>query len=165
MKAANGRAMMFGIHGAEEVSGGFVFGLFLSAAPMHKQAVAQTAEHSDHPHGAGQTHAALIIQVGDIQPLVQAAFDAPGGAIILEPLARLEFCGEKARHQGYGFRAVVPQVAAQQRDLFDAGKVDLFGGGPGGAQGAGFELPFVELTAARQRRRCVLPEKKRRAAR
>ena len=152
--------MMLGVHGGEKVGGGFVLGFGLSAAPMHEQAVAEAPEHSHHPHGMGQAHPALIVQVGDIQALVESAFDAPGGAVIFEPLGGIEFRRRQAGHQRDGFGAMVAQVSAQERHLLDAGKVHLFGGGGGGAQGARFKLAFVELPTARQGRRRVLREKK-----
>jgi hypothetical protein len=86
MDGADGITMMFGIHGGEEISGGFVAGLFLLAAPVDEQAVAETAKHADDAHGMGLAHPAEIVEVGDIQALMQAGFDAPGRAIELEPL-------------------------------------------------------------------------------
>jgi hypothetical protein len=61
-------------------------GFFLSAAPVDEQAVAEAAKHADDAHGMGLAHPAEIVEVGDIQALMQAGFDAPGGAIELEPL-------------------------------------------------------------------------------
>ena len=51
MEATNGVTMTLGVHGAEAVGGGFVLGLFLSAAPRHEQAVAEAPKHPHHPHG------------------------------------------------------------------------------------------------------------------
>jgi hypothetical protein len=45
--------MMFGIHRGEEISCGFVVRALLLGAPMHAQAVAETAEHARYPHGVG----------------------------------------------------------------------------------------------------------------
>src|ERR1017187_8811234 len=81
MEAANGIAMMFGVHGAEEVGGGFVLGPSVLAAPMHEQTVAEAPKHSHHPHGLGLAHPALVVQVRHVQALVQAAFDAPGRTV------------------------------------------------------------------------------------
>jgi len=75
VEAAEGVAMMFGVHGGEEVSGGFMWGFLLPAAPVHKEAVAEAAKHPDDAHGTGPAHAALIVAVRNIQALVQAAFD------------------------------------------------------------------------------------------
>ena len=77
LEAADGIAMMFGVHGGKEVGGGFVPGFLLPAAPMHEEAIAEATEHANDPHGLGQAHAALVVAVGDVQALVQAAFDAP----------------------------------------------------------------------------------------
>ena len=160
MKAANGIAMMFGIHSGEKISGGFVLGLGLLAAPMHAETVAEAAEHSDHAHGAGLPHAALIIPMGDIQPQVQPVFDAPGRSVVLQPLGRVEFFEPQACHQRHGFGTMMTQISAQEGDLFDARKVHLFGRRRYGTQRACFELALVELTAARPGGRGVLREKK-----
>lgn len=82
LEPANGRAMMFGVHGGEEISGGFVVGLVLPAAPFHEEAVADPAEQAHQPHGLGKAHPAQVIPVADVQALVQAAFDAPGRPIV-----------------------------------------------------------------------------------
>jgi len=95
VKAANGIAMMFGIHGGKKISGGFVLGLGLLAAPMHAETVAEAAEHSDHAHGAGLAHAALIIPMGDIQPQVQPVFDAPGRSVFFNHWVALSSWGRR----------------------------------------------------------------------
>jgi hypothetical protein len=55
--------MMLGVHGGEEVSGGFMLGLFLPAAPVHAQAVAEPANHAHHQHRMGVTDAAEVVQM------------------------------------------------------------------------------------------------------
>src|SRR5687767_14104860 len=62
MEAANGVAMMFGVHGAEKIGGRFVAGLLLSAAPFHKQAVADAPEQAHQAHGLGQAHPAQVLR-------------------------------------------------------------------------------------------------------
>jgi len=54
--------MMFGVHGGEEVSGGFVLRFLLAAAPVHAQAVAEPANHSHHEHRMGLTDPAEVVQ-------------------------------------------------------------------------------------------------------
>jgi hypothetical protein len=150
MDGTDGITMMFGIHGGEEIGGGFVAGLFLLAAPVDEQAVAEAAKHSDDAHGMGLAHPAEIVEVGDIQALMQASFDAPGRAIELEPLLGVEFFRGQAGHQGNGFGAVVAEVAAEQGDLFDTREVHRLGGGGLAAEYPQFGLAFVELTPAGQ---------------
>jgi len=84
---------------------------------------------------------------------MQSAFDAPGGPVVGQPLSGWEVFGPKAGYQRDGFGRVAAQVPAQERDLFDAGKVHFFGRGGAAAQDARFGLAFVELTPARQRGR------------
>ena len=64
-----------------------------------------------------------------IQSLVQSAFNAPGGPVVMQPLGGIQLLGPKARHQGHGFGRVLAQMPAQERDLLDAGKVHLLGCG------------------------------------
>ena len=121
--------MMFRVQGAEEVGGGFVSGLVLSAAPMHEQAVAQAPEHTHDPHRLWFADPALVVQMRHIQSLVESAFDAPSGPVVTQPLGGIQLLRPKARHQGHGFGRVLAQVPAQEGDLLDAGKVHLLGCG------------------------------------
>ena len=126
-------------------------GRVLPAAPVQEETVAEAAEHADDPHGLGQVHATLVVAVRDVQALVPAAFDAPGGAVELQPPGGVQLCGQEAGDQRDRFRGVLAQVATQARDLLNAGKVHRLGTAGAGTQDARFGLTFVELTAARQR--------------
>lgn len=151
MNAADGVAMMFGIHGGEEVGGGFVAWFFLQAAPMDAKAVVEAAKHSDHAHGFGFTDSTKVIQVGDVESLMQARFDPPGGAIVFEPLGGGELIGRQAGDQSHDFRFMVAQVATQQGDLLHTGKIHRLGGGSRGTQHAYFQSAFVDFTFSDQR--------------
>jgi hypothetical protein len=96
MEATDGITMMFGVHRAEEIGGGFVLGLILSAAPMHEEAVAEAPKHSHDPHGLWFADSAQVVEVRDIQSLVQPAFDAPGGPVVLQPLSSVQGLGREA---------------------------------------------------------------------
>ena len=143
---------MFGVHGGEKVGGGFVLGLLLSAAPMHEQAVGEAAKQAHHAHGFGFADSALVVEVRDVQSLVQPAFNAPGGPVVLQPLRGVQALGRQAGHQRDGFGGVLTQMPAQQGDLLDTGEIHLLWGGCPGAQHATFRLSFIELTFAGQRR-------------
>ena len=95
--------MMFGIHGAEKVGGGFVPGLFLAAAPVQEEAGADPPEHSDDPHGLGQAQAAWVVAVGDVQALGQAA------RLNSRHWAALNSAGGRLGHPRDGFRGVLAQ--------------------------------------------------------
>jgi hypothetical protein len=112
MEATNGIAMMFGVHGAEEIGGGFVLGLVLSAAPMHEQTVAEAPKHPHDSHGLWFAYSALVVQMRDVQSLVQSAFDAPGCPVVLQPLSGVQGFGRKAGHQGDGLGGVLAQMSA-----------------------------------------------------
>lgn len=148
--------MMFGVHGGEEVGGGFVLGLILTAAPVHEEAVTKAPEQADDAHGLREAHAAEVIEMGHIQALMEAALNTPSLAVELEPLGGIELFGRQTGHQGDGFRRVVTQMAAQERYLFDAGELDLLRAGGHRAQDAPLQVAFVEFTAGRQSWRGLL---------
>ena len=103
LEATNGITMMFGVHGAEKIGGGFVLGPFLSATPMHEQTVAEAPKHPHDPHGFWSADAALVVQMRDVQALVQPAFDAPGGPVVLQPLSGVQGLGWQTGYQRDGF--------------------------------------------------------------
>ncbi len=77
-------AVLFGHHPLE-IGRGLVFRFALTASPFHKEAVAQAPEHPQDPKAIGTPHAAAIIVVRDIQPLMRAVFNAPAISIEFEP--------------------------------------------------------------------------------
>ncbi len=139
--------MMFSVHGGEEVSGGFMAGFLLPAAPVQEVAVAETAEHPDDPHRVRQAHASLVIAVRDVQALVQDAFDAPGRAVALQPLRGPNSAGGRLVISATVFRGLL----AQQGEFARRGENYRLGAGRAGAQEARFGLAFAELTSAHQR--------------
>lgn len=153
MNAADGVAMMFSVHGCEKIRGGFVAWFFLQTAPMGAKAVAEAAKYSDHAHGFGFTDSTKVIQVGDIESLMEARFDSPGGAIVFEPLGGGELIGCQAGDQSHDFRFMVAQVATQQGYLLYTGKIHRLGGGGRRTQHAYFQSAFVDFTFSGQRRR------------
>ena len=88
--------MMFGVHGGEQVGGRFMPGLFLLATPRHEQAVAETPQQAHPQPRMRLAHSAEVVVMRDVQTLAQAAFDAPGGAMVFEPLGRAEFLWRQA---------------------------------------------------------------------
>ena len=88
--------MVLCVHGAKEVGGGFVVWARLLADPVEAEAVAQASEHSHEEHRTGVAHAAEVVEVADVEPLVKAAFYAPRSAVELEPAEGVEFLGRQA---------------------------------------------------------------------
>jgi hypothetical protein len=115
---------------------------------MHEQAVTEAPKHSYDAHGLGQTHPAMVIKMADIQPQVQAVFDSPRGAIVGQPLRSAQLVRRQTADQGYGLGLVMAQLALQQSDLFDKGKIDFFRAGRSGTEHAHFQSAFVDLTSA-----------------
>lgn len=119
---------------------------------MHEKAVTKASKHSYDAHGLRQAHAALVIEMADIQPQVQAVFDSPGRAIVGQPLRSAQLVRWQTAHQGDGLRLVMAQLAPQQSDLLDKGKIDFFRAGRSRTEHTHFQSAFVDLTSARQMR-------------
>lgn len=63
-------------------------------APLHEETVADTAEQTGYKHGVRMADAAAIIVMGNVQPLVQAVFDAAKARPVqLQPLLGIERFG------------------------------------------------------------------------
>jgi hypothetical protein len=54
-------------------------------APLHKNAIGDTAKHSQDPDTIITLDAAAVIIVGNVQTLVQATFDTPALAVEQRP--------------------------------------------------------------------------------
>jgi hypothetical protein len=88
---------MFFPHSRLKISGRQVFGVGLVRAPLHEEAVADTAQQAQDEHGRGGAHPAAVIIVGNVQALVQTIFDtAKAGLIELQPALRIELLGWRA---------------------------------------------------------------------
>jgi len=129
VEATDGIAMMFGVHGGEEISCGFVLRLLLPATPMHEQTIAEPAQHAHDTHGFGQAHAALVVQMTDVQAQMQAVFNAPSSSVVCQPLFGIELMWRQAGQQRNGLGLVLAQLPPQQGHLFDTGEIDLFRAG------------------------------------
>lgn len=91
-------------HGRLEIGGSHMLGMRLVGTPLHEQTVAEAAEQTGHEHGRGAANAAAVVVVRNVQPLVQAIFDAAKARPVeFQPLLGLKF---------------VRPGAGQQRDLF-----------------------------------------------
>jgi len=123
--------------------------LTLEAAPVHEEAVAQAAEHAHDPHGARIADAAAVVVVGNVQALVQAAFDAPGCAVELKPAGGIELLGSGAGEQGDFFGIAAAGVAQQPRGLAGKGEEEFLATKWRGLNGADFLTAFVLFDRAR----------------
>jgi len=81
---------VFAGHQGVKIGGGEVIGTALMAAPLDKEAVGQTTEHSQEEQGLGLLNATAVIIEGNIQSLMEPAFDAPALPVELEPPARVQ---------------------------------------------------------------------------
>jgi len=131
---------------------GHMFGAWLGLAPFHEKAVRRASEHAENPYTVVALHAATVIVVGDIQTLVQSAFDAPAGSIELEPLHGVQTCGWSAGNQGDLFLFAPGSLPQNPCGLLGHGKADVFGLHGRSGDGPVFSAAFVLLAGARLRR-------------
>ena len=139
---------VFGGHGGGEVGGGFVVGFALMTAPVHEQAVGQTGEDAVDPEGIGSAQTALVVAPGDVQPGVEAGFDAPVAAVQSEPAGGIEAIGWHAAQQGDALGLAALDFTPQARGLGGEGEAGLLGGDGGALQDAGFAPAPVALAGA-----------------
>jgi len=110
-----------------------MFWTALTLAPFHEQAVGDPPIHPEDQHPLVALDAAAIIVVGNIQPLMQAAFDSPTLAIEGQPRLGVELFGRGAGDQGHLFVGATLGLTQQAGDLGRAGEADVLGGDGGGA--------------------------------
>ena len=77
-------------HEGLEISGGDMIRTASGGSPLHKQAVGQTAKHSQDPHGIATLDSGAIVIVGDVQALMEPAFNAPALAVEEQPTAGIQ---------------------------------------------------------------------------
>ena len=94
---------MFLTHQGLEIRCGDMLWARLLLSPAHKQAVGQAPVHAQNEHGFGFLHSASIVIVGNIQPLVEPAFNPPALPVEFEPLRCLQPLKGRAGDQGNFF--------------------------------------------------------------
>jgi hypothetical protein len=72
-------------HKGLKVGSGNVLWATLMGAPLHKEADGEAAKHAQDPHAILILHPASVVVVGDVQALVQTAFDAPSLPVEQQP--------------------------------------------------------------------------------
>jgi len=140
--------MVVGAEMALEVGGGFVVWVGELSFPLHEEAVGEAAHEAKEEHTVGMADAAAVVVVGDIQTLVEAAFDAPGLTVELEPACGVEACWFHTGNEADFLWRVALEMATEAGGLGGEGKGDLFGGDGGGAQDADLATPLVALHRA-----------------
>jgi hypothetical protein len=142
---------MFGRHVGGEIGGRLVVGFALVAAAFHEEAVGQPRKDAMDGHRVGRAQPALVVVARDVEPGVQAGFDAPRGAVEPEPVEGAEPLGREAGEQGDGFGLLPVDFPAQPRALGGERKARLLGGEGAALDGAGFAPALVAFAAAGQR--------------
>jgi len=136
-------------HGRLKIGGGQMLGMGLMGTPLHEQAVTDAAEQTGHGHGRGAANAAAVIVVRDVQPLVQAVFDAAKASPVeFQPLLRIEFLGFGAGQQRDLFVLAALSLAEQSGCLRRQRETNLLRGDRLGADGAAGEPAFIVIQSA-----------------
>ena len=124
-------------------------------APLHEQTVADPAEQTRHKHPVRVANSATIIVMGNIQPLMEAVFDAAKtGPVKFQPLLGVELGRWGAGEKSDLLVLAALGLAEQTGRLPHQWKANLLRGGGLGPDGAAdyqalFEVQSAELGGRR----------------
>ena len=77
-------------HKSLEIGSGDAVRTRLMLLPFDKEAIGNTAKHAEHQNSFVALNAAPVVVVGNIEPLVKAALNAPTLAVEFQPAGRIE---------------------------------------------------------------------------
>src|SRR5207245_11786393 len=101
-------------HSRVKVGGGPILGMGLMGTPLHEQAVTDAAEQTRDEHGWRAANPAEIVVMRNVQPLVQAIFDAAkASSARLQPSRSVQFIRLSAAQQGEVFAIASLRLAKQ----------------------------------------------------
>ena len=87
--------------GGLKIGSGQMLGMSLMGTPLHKEAVSDAAQQTDHEKGWRTANPAAAVIVRNVQPLMQAIFDASKASPVeFQPLLRVELFWWRAAQQG-----------------------------------------------------------------
>ena len=113
-------------HSRVKVGGGPILGMGLMGTPLHEQAVTDAAEQTRDEHGWRAANPAEIVVMRNVQPLVQAIFDAAkASSVQLQPSRRVQFLRFSAAQQGDLFILAAVSLAQQPGSLRHQRKANL----------------------------------------
>lgn len=104
---------MFFTQSGLKIGGGEMLWVRLMLAPFHEETVGQASKHSDHEHGLGVLDPTAIVVIGNIEPLMEPAFDSPPMAVELEPELGWQFLDRRAGDQSH-FLILAPLGLTQE---------------------------------------------------
>ena len=123
---AYGSTTMILAHGRLKIGGGQMLRMRLMGTPFHEPAVADPAQQTRHEHCRRAANSAAVVIVRDVQPLMQAIFDAAKASPVkFQPLLRVEFAGLGAGQQTDLFILATFIVAEQLGRLGHQRKANL----------------------------------------
>ena len=132
-----------------KIGGGHVIGAALHPAPFHEQAVGQPSKHPENPDAVVALHPAAILIIGDVQSLMESAFDSPARPVGPKPLLGVETFGRGTGDQSDFFIFASGGLPQEPRSLARQGKAHIFGVDFGRGDGAVFCPAFVLFAGAR----------------
>ena len=136
-----------------EVGHGCALAFCIAGPPFGEDADGETSQHPQDPDSVAVTHAALVFVGGRIDPLMQAAFDAPVLTVGGEPLGRVQALRAAAGDQMHRFGLVLANVAIQLCDLLSVWEAGTFRGDLLRANLPAFPSAAIDLVGPRHRRR------------
>ena len=118
--------------------------------PDDSEGIGRTTEEAEIEGGCACAYAALVFVGGNIEPMVQAAFDAPVVTVGLEHPLRRQFRHGTAADEELDFDLILGLVSAvneagESGGLLGKGKADLLGRHIETLDRTGFHSPLVSL--------------------
>jgi hypothetical protein len=116
--------------------------------PFHKEAVGNPAKHPQDEDAFVALHAAAIVVVGNIQPLVKATLNAPALAVEFQPTGRIEPLRWRAGDQSHFLIFAALGLTQQPGPLGGKRKPHVLRSNGRRANDAIFSTPLVVLLSA-----------------
>lgn len=135
-------------HNGLEVGGSDVVWARLIGTPLHEQTVGDAAKHSQDPERVIILYPRTVIIVGNVQTLVQTAFDPPALSVKLQPKLGWKHGGRSAGDQGDLFILTSLGLAQQSRYLAGESEAHVFGANGGAANNPTLPSTFIDLERA-----------------
>ena len=151
---------VLGRHFGMKVCHGSPLAFFIAGTPFGEEADGQTSEHAQDPDSVTVTDTAIVFVGGGVEPLMEAAFDAPILADRLKPLDRVQLFRRTAADQAHRFWLMFTDVAIELCNLFDVREAGTFRGCRLCANLPTFPSAAIDLVGPGQRGCHGLREKK-----
>lgn len=126
-----------------EIRERFVLRVFLLRTPFHKQTHSQSAKHSKYPYPIRVAYPTQIVVFGNVQALMQSAFNTPTQTVELEPVHGFESLRLQTAYEPNAFFFPPTALTNQLRRLCRHRKTDRFSAHRTGFYGSTFRTALV----------------------